>query len=126
MDTLNEFYESSLYITLHNLWKEGIIVAESGGEIVGFILGVASAPKEARILILAVIENHRKKGMGGALLKAFIAECYTKDLKIINLEVKVENEDAIRFYTRYGFANIKTLIDYYAEGKNAYHMQRVL
>ena len=126
LDTLNEFYESSLYLTLHNVWKEGFIVAESGGEVVGFILGVTSAPKEARILILTVLEEHRKKGIGGTLLKTFIKECYAKNLNIINLEVKVENEDAIRFYNRHGFTIIKTLADYYAEGKNAYHMQRIM
>lgn len=126
LDTLDEFYESSLYVTLHDLWKEGFIVAESGGEIIGFILGVTSAPKESRILILTIPEEHRKRGIGSALLKAFIKECYLKNLNIINLEVKVENEDAIRFYNRHGFTIIKTIIDYYGVGKNAYHMQKVL
>jgi ribosomal-protein-alanine N-acetyltransferase len=126
LDTLNEFYESSLYLTLHNVWKEGFIVAESGGELVGFILGVNSAPKEARILILTVLDDHRKKGIGGTLLKTFIKECYAKNLNIINLEVRVENEEAIQFYNRHGFTIVRTLIDYYTEGKNAYQMQKIL
>jgi hypothetical protein len=42
-ESLGEQYPPSLYLTVHNLWREGFMVAVEDGEIVGFLAAVRRA-----------------------------------------------------------------------------------
>jgi ribosomal-protein-alanine N-acetyltransferase len=97
-----------------------------GGAIVGFINGVMSEDKSARVLMLAVREEFRHRGIGTALLQAFMNEAALKGTKAIHLEVRNSNAGAIRFYNRFGFQIVRELPRYYADGENGYQMWRSL
>jgi len=123
---LREQYSHSFYLTIFNIWPNGFIVAEHENRIIGVLVGVVSAPKEGRVLILGVDENMRRKGVGSALLDAFIEECTRYGLKTVTLEVRVTNEVARHFYQKRGFEVIGLIPHYYHDGEDGYQMRRVL
>jgi len=60
-DSLGESYPPSLYLTVHNLWRDGFIVLSEDGNIVGFVAAVPSGTKVARVLMLAVLSRYRQR-----------------------------------------------------------------
>ncbi|MEM3174225.1 MAG: ribosomal protein S18-alanine N-acetyltransferase, partial [Candidatus Bathyarchaeia archaeon] len=80
--------------------------------------------KKGHIISIAVLPEHRRKGIGETLLKEAlqsmmnyygIKECY--------LEVRVSNTPAINLYKKVGFKIEKVIRGYYADGENAYLMR---
>lgn len=124
--TLNENYEGGLFLHLADLYPDGFIVAEDGDRIVGFILGVVERAYEARILILAVEEEHRKRGVGSQLVKLFMDRFRRGGVRRVKLEVRISNMAAIRLYEKLGFERKKVLPAYYADGEDAYLMSRTI
>ena len=124
--TLGENYHPSFYINLHNFWPEGFIVAALKEQIVGFILTTISESKTARILMLAVYPYYQRRGIGASLMNAALKQCIQRNIKLIKLEVRTQNQDAIRFYRKFGFVINQTLLNYYKNGDNAYLMYRYL
>ena len=125
-ETFNESYEPAILIDLHSSWPEGFIAAEHDKDVIGFILGMSPAPHQARVLILAVEERYRRKNIGSILLNAFINACIVKGVRLVTLEVRTSNEDAIKFYSRYGFNIVNMIPDYYKNGENGYIMHKTI
>lgn len=125
-ESLREEYNPNFYIHLHNLWPEGFILAEQNKNIVGFINGVKTTYREARILMLAVQKEMRNRGIGTQLVESFINYCNIGDIKFVTLEVRVSNEIAIRFYTRMGFVITNLLPRFYKDGDDGYQMWKNL
>ncbi len=98
------------------------MVVREEGVIVGFIAGVVTAPKQARVLMLAVREAHRSRGIGTALMAEFTDRCLDRGLKSIELEVRVSNEGAIRFYRRLGYSIRYLLPRFYTDKEDGYKM----
>lgn len=124
--TLNESYDGGLFLQLGDLYPDGFIVAEGRHGIFGFILGVIERAYEARILILAVDENARGRGIGHRLVTLFEERFHHRGVRRINLEVRTSNEHAIRLYERMGFERRKVLPTYYADGEDAYLMSKIV
>lgn len=124
--SLNESYDGGLFLQLGDLYPEGFIVCESKEGIEGFLLGVIERAYEARILILAVDERARGKGVGSRLVKLFEERFLHRAIRRINLEVRVTNESAIRLYEKLGFEKRKVLPRYYADGEDAYLMTKLI
>ena len=125
-DALRENYPTSLYLDIHRWWRDGFLVAEDGGAVVGFLAAVVSAPQLARILMLAVYTPWRRHGVGSALMNAFLRECALRGMGAIELEVRKSNGPAIEFYTRYGFATANLLPRFYTDGEDGFKMRRHL
>jgi ribosomal-protein-alanine N-acetyltransferase len=77
----------------------------------GFAL-VRAILDEAELLLLAVDGARRRTGIGGALLRAVEADCTTRGVRKIHLEVRSGNE-AVRLYTGHGFAKVGERRGYY-------------
>lgn len=122
--TLNENYEGGLFLHLADLYPDGFIIAEDGEHVVGFILGVVERAYEARILILAVDDDYRQRGIGSELVRLFIDRFRRGGVRRVKLEVRVSNVAAIRLYERLAFERKKVLPSYYADGEDAYLMSR--
>ncbi len=88
------------------------LVSEDNRKVSGFIVG-RQAGKEAEILNLAVTRAGRRKGQGGSLLKAAIAEFRARHVRRLFLEVRESNEDGIAFYQSHGFSKIGQRAGYY-------------
>jgi ribosomal-protein-alanine N-acetyltransferase len=69
----------------------------------GFVLARALAG-EAEILTLAVAPDHRRQGLGRALLEAAIGLAATLGAEAMFLEVAADNDPAIALYAAAGFA----------------------
>src|SRR5229473_7750137 len=72
-------------------WKGALgLGSQAGGELVGFLIG-RNVASEAEILNLAVAPGSRRKGEGGALLKAAIEEFRMRGVSRVFLEVRESN-----------------------------------
>jgi ribosomal-protein-alanine N-acetyltransferase len=125
-ESLRENYPSSLYLDIHRWWRDGFLVAVLDGQPIGFLAAVVSSEGQARVLMLAVSEAHRSKGIGTQLIQAFLRNAATRGLHKIELEVRVSNQDAIRFYERYGFRVLHVLPAFYTDGEDGYKMIRAM
>jgi ribosomal-protein-alanine N-acetyltransferase len=125
-DSLGENYPPSLYLTVHNLWRDGFIVLSENGDFVGFVAAVPSGTKIARILMLAILSKHRKRALGQRLMNELYASCASAGFDTIILEVRKSNKNAISFYERQGFSLYGEIPKFYSNGEDAYKMMRVL
>ncbi len=125
-DSLRENYPTSLYLDIHRWWRDGFLVAEGSGAVVGFLAAVVNAPQTARVLMLAVYTPWRRHGVGSALMDGFLRECADRGIHAVELEVRKSNQDAIRFYTRYGFSIVSLLPKFYTDGEDGLKMRRQL
>ena len=88
------------------------LVSEDGRKVSGFIVG-RQAGEEAEILNLAVILAKRRKGEGGALLKAAMDEFHARHVSRLFLEVRESNGGGIAFYEKHGFLKTGRRAGYY-------------
>ncbi len=125
-DTFDRNYNPEFYLSILERMPNGFLIVEDEHGMVGVLAAVISAPKEARILLMAVRPIYRNRGIGTMLLNEFISRCVSMDLKAVNLEVRISNEKAIRFYDTKGFNIISLLPNYYEDGEAGYLMRKVL
>ena len=113
LDFIKEGDQSTEFIekTISND-ESDILVCENDGTVVGFILLQAKVRpdfdfmlpgKYCYIMDIIVTENHRGKGFGTALMKAAKDWAKERDCNFINLDVLVNNPDAIKLYEKLGF-----------------------
>jgi len=124
--SLSEYYSGSLFMDLFQTWPEGFFVYTLNDRVVGFLVGSKFSQTEARILILAIDEKYRHIGFGKALLDSFIKVCEMENLMSMRLEVRTDNDSAIKFYKKNGFVVTSTLRGYYSDLSDAYLMWRII
>src|SRR5437899_4122630 len=125
-EALRENYPTSLYLDIHRWWRDGFLVADLDGHPVGFLAAVISADGQARLLMFAVTAVFRKQGFGSQVMNAFVQACAVRGTRTIELEVRISNEEAIRFYKRYGFEISAVLPKFYTDGEDGFKMVRRL
>jgi ribosomal-protein-alanine N-acetyltransferase len=125
-ETLTEQYSSSLFNYFFETFPEGFLVAEKNGKLIGFIIGIKTAPDSVRILMLGILANHRKQKIGTNLIKRFLEIMYDKNIRKIYLEVRTNNEIAIQFYKKLGFNVYDVIPMFYQSGEDAYAMSKCL
>ncbi|AIF69469.1 hypothetical protein PAP_05300 [Palaeococcus pacificus DY20341] len=92
--------------------RDGFFVAKIGDNIVGFAVCARDwyhkflGERVGYIGELVVDKEYQGHHVGGALMEACLD--YLKGCKKIALEVGVKNENAIRFYERWGFKKVGT------------------
>jgi len=124
--SLSEYYSEALIMDLYDEWPQAFLVYTMGREIQGFIIGSRFSPTEARVLILAVDQQFRNMGIGGALMQAFLALCSRNNFMSVKLEVRTDNDNAINFYRKLGFVVTSRLKAYYSDSSDAYTMWKIL
>ena len=83
-----------------------VLVAELNGRPVGTVsMGGHrfQIPGSLRMFALDVGAAFQRRGVGAALVRAVEAAAADRDLDRVNLEVAVENENAVRLYERLGY-----------------------
>lgn len=85
------------------------LVAEEAGNIVGYLAGeIREVPawrkqsKTAELAEIYILDEHRSRGIGGQFMKGFLDWCRGKGVKKVKLEASMKNQDALRFYKKYG------------------------
>lgn len=125
-DTLTERYSPSLFNFFYESYSNGFIIAEVGHKVIGFVIGVKLNPEIAKILMLSVSDQHRRKSIGSLLLKQLETQAIRDKVKYIELEVRTDNNKAIKFYEKNGFKIIEKLKEFYQNGESAYTMKKKL
>lgn len=133
---LPENYSDYFFIDLFERFPETFIVAEENGEIVGYIMcrielglsnfGFGGIIKKGHVVSVAVLPEHRKKGVGEALIVKALEGMQRYNAKQCFLEVRVSNVPAISLYKKLGFEVTRTIRGYYADGEDAYVMSKKL
>ncbi len=102
------------------------VVAVDNDKVVGYG-GMWHVVTEGHITNIAVSEEYRKKGVGTAILQELIKIGLEKEMIGITLEVRVNNQAAIRLYTKHDFKVEGLRKNYYSDTKeDAIIMWRVL
>lgn len=125
-DTLTERYNPSLFTYFYETFPKGFIVAEKDHKIIGFLIGVKIDSEKAKILMLSVSQLYRKQNIGSSLLNQFLKEIKKANINQISLEVRTDNEKAIKFYQKHGFRITEKLTEFYQNGEEAYTMKKYL
>lgn len=120
--TLGEDYSPGIYSAIFQNFPQGFVVARQEDRVIGFCIMVPDVDS-LRILMLSVHENHRKKGIGSALLKEALARMLSLNYKKLTLEVRETSHESIAFYKKLGFRIDSLLSGYYSNGDNAYRME---
>lgn len=107
--------ESSIAYELKKPLSEWLVAVENG-EAVGYI-GCQSVPPESDIMNVAVHPDHRRRGLGEALVNALVEQLRLDGNTSLTLEVRVSNESAIALYHKLGFQQVGRRPNYYRHPK---------
>lgn len=124
--TLTEQYNPSIFNYFYETFSEGFIIAEKDHKIVGFIIGIITNRNIAKILMISVDDRCRRQKIGNELLLKFINIIKNKNLRTIELEVRIDNISAIKFYEKYNFKIVNKLTQFYQNGEDAYTMKLIV
>jgi [ribosomal protein S18]-alanine N-acetyltransferase len=132
MATLPEHYSDYFFESILKELPESFVVAELNSRVVGYIMckiefGFSNFRKlgfvkKGHVVSVGVLDEHRGKGLGKALMLEGINGVIGRRSDEIYLEVRVSNESAIKMYEKLGFAIKSRLRSYYRDGEDAYLM----
>lgn len=102
------------------------LVASAEERIVAYAGLCAYPPHESYVQTIAVAPDAQGHGLGTRLLVALVEESQRRGCKRLDLEVRADNDAAIRLYERHGFTRIGLRRGYYQpSGVDAVVMRRV-
>ncbi|WP_371819123.1 GNAT family N-acetyltransferase [Roseococcus sp. SDR] len=104
------------------LGMQGVVGLTAPG---GFILA-RRVLDEAEILTLAVHPDHRRQGLGEALVETAAVVTAAAGARVMFLEVAEDNAPAMALYAKAGFERAGRRRDYYAPGAHAWLLRRSL
>jgi len=129
MQTLPEHYSDYFYYEILAEFPETFLVAEVEGAMVGYVmcrieygfshlkkLGLA---RKGHVISIAVLEEHRGKGVGSRLITTAHDELIKKSATEVYLEVRVSNAEAVALYQKLGYRTTGRLEAYYKDGEPA-------
>jgi len=101
------------------------LVEEADGQVCAYAGLCAYAPDEAYIQTIAVAPSAQRRGIGEKLLVTLLDEADRRECEHVDLEVRADNDVAMRLYERHGFAKIAVRRNYYQpSGMDAVVMRR--
>ncbi len=98
-----------------------VVIAEEDQNAVGSAMCMLSLG-EGRIASVAVLPDHRNKGIGRMLLSRCEKVFMRHGLNRFSLEVDVQNDPAIALYTSKGYEINGMIQNFYGPGRDAYMM----
>ena len=121
----------------HDAWTEEMLsdtlrypiyncfLAEEGGQVCGYCCLILLF-EDAELANIAVAPTHRGQGVGKLLMEKMHDYARTFGAERMLLEVRVSNQSAIGLYEKYGYERYGLRENYYADGEDAYLMQKSL
>jgi ribosomal-protein-alanine N-acetyltransferase len=119
-------YDPMVFTTFYEYYPRTTLVAESLGNVVGFVLGFKHTPLEGRVFWLAVKPGYQSRGVGRRLLTAILKLFRMMGSMSATLEVRISNAKAQALYTSMGFVMTGISPGYYSDGEAAIIMKRSL
>ena len=129
MKTLPEHYTEYFFESLLREIPEAFVIAEINNMVVGYIMcklefGFSNFRKlgfvkKGHVVSIALLQEHRGKNIGEALMMEGINGISTRKGDEIYLEVRTSNGPAISLYKKLGFQIKSVLKSYYRDGEDA-------
>jgi ribosomal protein S18 acetylase RimI-like enzyme len=95
-----------------------ILVARDDGNIVGHVQVVATSESSTfEIKSLAVADGRRSQGIGGALVRAALADCRNQGARTVLVATAAASIGALQFYQRQGFRIRRVVRDFYVASR---------
>ncbi len=121
--TLTEHYNPSIFTYFYETYPQGFLVAEQNHKIIGFLTAVKLSDTLSKILMLSVDPDFQGRKVGVKLLSEFLKKSIQEKIKVIELEVRVDNPKAIKFYEKNGFKITGKIKEFYQDKESAYTMK---
>jgi ribosomal-protein-alanine N-acetyltransferase len=98
------------------------LVAEEGGEVVGFAIGCPERAGFGHLVTLDVRPGRQRQGVGSRLLRA-VEECLAATgSRAFLLETPADEDGARRFYEKHGYGIVRRVVGYYNGRRDAWMM----
>eukprot|EP00616_Rhizochromulina_sp_CCMP1243_P013627 CAMPEP_0118985166 /NCGR_PEP_ID=MMETSP1173-20130426/39365_1 /TAXON_ID=1034831 /ORGANISM="Rhizochromulina marina cf, Strain CCMP1243" /LENGTH=187 /DNA_ID=CAMNT_0006935871 /DNA_START=6 /DNA_END=567 /DNA_ORIENTATION=+ len=128
---LSEPYSIFTYRFFLHKWPGLCVRALVGDEMVGVVICKAEQEPDRHgnmaytgyIAMLAVSDQHRKKGIGSSLVRLAMQRMKDLGCDQAMLETEVSNTKALRLYDRLGFLRDERLVKYYMNGGDAFRLR---
>jgi ribosomal-protein-alanine N-acetyltransferase len=133
LKTLPENYSPDFFLYLYRNFPKTFLVAEVDGKIVGYVMcriepnsASLASIRRGHVVSIAVLPEHRRKGIGSALMRKAMRGMLEYGASDCYLEVRVSNSRAINMYKKLGFRIERVAERYYMGGEDAYIMVKKL
>lgn len=133
---LPENYAPYFFLDTFNSSPQTFIVAESEGNIVGYIMcriehGFSDVrklhfAKKGHVISVAVMPEFRRRSIGSGLVERALSALSSLSADECFLEVRITNDPAIELYRKLGFEITRTIPRYYYDGSDAHVMTRAI
>jgi ribosomal-protein-alanine N-acetyltransferase len=133
LTTLPENYSSSFYLNHYYSYPKSFLVADVDGLRVGYAMcrveyGMSNLKfgfcHKGHVISVAVLPEHRRKGLGIALMDEAMVAMRGYGSSEYYLEVRVSNLAAVGMYQKMGYHVAKRLRNYYMDGEDAFLMAK--
>ena len=125
-----ESYSEELLAFLITSPEHVSLVAELGGIIIGMAIGGLEPGERGELVghiwTIEVMAPYRRRGVGARLLSELEEALRARGARECYLEVRADNEPAIRLYERAGYERTGLLHDYYGPGEDGFLMRKRL
>jgi ribosomal protein S18 acetylase RimI-like enzyme len=103
-----------------------VAVAESG-ILAGYCLAFTRRDSDgARAYSIAIAPFARGKGLGTRLFRELEMRCRKAGFSRLLLEVAHDNQVAIALYEKLGYQKVRSIPEFYEDGKDAWRMEKAL
>jgi len=108
---------------LYEFHRDTFLVAEKDENVIGFVIGIVQK-KEGHVLVIAIRDDYKKRGIGTFLMKKLIDAYKKKGITRLELEVRASNVAALSMYRNLGFKITNRLKHYYENGEDGFLLRR--
>lgn len=120
-------WEHAVFLEALTFFPSTYFVAVCDGAVVGFIVGGLEDTGEniyGHLCNFGVNPRYRRRGIGRLLVNRLEHQFALELATGVQLEVRVSNTAAQRFYRRLGYRNVFGIEHYYANGEDALVMMK--
>lgn len=119
-------YPQSYINTLASLSPNTFLVVEKDGRLVGYAAALLEGKGLGHIFSIAVLREHRCKGIGTALINRLIEILKKQGASFIRLEVRRSNRLAQKMYEKLGFKKAYEIKGLYEDGEDCVVMIKTI
>jgi ribosomal-protein-alanine N-acetyltransferase len=120
-------WEESVFLEAFTYFPTTYFVAVCNGIVTGFVVGGLEDTGEniyGHLCNFGVSSAYRKRGIGRLLLRRLEHQFALELATGVQLEVRVSNTRAQRFYSKLGYKTVFEIDGYYADGEDALVMMK--
>jgi dTDP-4-amino-4,6-dideoxy-D-galactose acyltransferase len=106
----DDFYELWLRNSFNGPMADGVVVIRDANSNSGFVTIKLDAHAAATLPLVAVRQDARGKGAGGAVISSALAWANSRGCKTVSVVTQLSNLPAIRLYESMGFRSIESAV----------------